>query len=808
MSKVVEIPETGINDGRSPKTSRGKKLIQGRLSFTSIDNKTAVPKVKNCKTFEVSGEAKGLDEVVVVDNNSPSVETIEIDDTSKYHSLHEDSDDSNSIPNVSLAEGELDSELDTSHVSNDELCKSSSSANASTPRQAELQKKKLERLKEKEERERKKAEEKSEKERLRKEREQEKKKKEEEKEAEKKKKEEEKKKREEEKEADKKRREEERKKKEEEKEAEKKRKEEEKKRKEEEKENDKKKKEDEERRKKERLSQVFTNFFTQKKTITGKNDTSTPCVTSSTFSLAFPPFQIKENMKLAPTVRSEFDSSRRDFLDQILEKPKPTTEVNRLQYKGNRGRNYGATWPLIKDSEVEVIDEDEAEGTMNKEDIITVVPALPRRMRPKLLKFCENRRPAYWGTWGKTSHLVGPRRPFGKENIFDYDVDSDDEWEEEVEPGESLTDSEAEGEEKEPADDYEVDNEFLVPHGYLSDEEGEKDDDERPMSPSEAKEKLKLKEEQFERELKQKTCHIKPSLIGCCWTDDSNHEPQLLKVLQRYATVVFSSATPIRLSCSELLCENGESPVADETARSENKASKRLVSENDIPALVRLLHGSSYSKLTIVKEFQSYLERNRTDENKNAPSKAQILAKIAEIASWTKCTETGTMNGRTCWLVQPDVLDHYDLKELSVINAWEFATETKKRGRKADDSRTEEDTPPAKTPRVSLIKQFVQPNNFSLTKRVTTSSEKDLPELGKDTNESGNKSSIVSTPKTKKRITLISIPTSGTKKPKTESKSTPLTNFLKKMSTKEALSKSSNAVEDTEMDEIECLTME
>lgn len=60
-------------------------------------------------------------------------------------------------------------------------------------------------------------------------------------------------------------------------------------------------------------------------------------------------------MKLAPTVRSEFDSSRRDFLDQILEKPKPTTEVNRLQYKGNRGRNYGATWPLIKDSEVEVI---------------------------------------------------------------------------------------------------------------------------------------------------------------------------------------------------------------------------------------------------------------------------------------------------------------------------------------------------------------------------------------------------------------------------------------------------------------------
>ncbi|KAI9562969.1 hypothetical protein GHT06_010425 [Daphnia sinensis] len=666
MSKVADIPETGNNDGRSPKTPRGKKLVQGRLSFTAIDNKTAVPKVKNCKTSEVSSEAKDIDVVAVVDNNLTSVEVIEIDDISKHHSLRDDSDESNSIPNVSLAEGELDSELDTSHVSNDELGKSSSSANTSTPRQAEQQKKKLERLREKE---------------------------------------------------------------------------------------------------------------------------------------------IKENMKLAPTVRSDFDSSRRDFLDQILKKPKPTTEVNCLQYKGNRGRNHGATWPIIKDTEVEVIDEDEAEGPMNKEDIITVVPALPRRMRPKLLKFCENRRPAYWGTWGKTSHLVGPRRPFGKENIFDYDVDSDDEWEEEVEPGESLTDSEAEGEEKEPADDYEVDNEFLVPHGYLSDEEGEKEDDERPMSPSEAKEKLKLKEEQFERELKEKTCHIKPSLIGCCWTDDLNHEPQLLKVLQRYATVVLSSANPIRLSCSELLCENGESPIADETARSENKASKRLVSEHDIPALIRLLHGNSYSKLAIVKEFQSYLERNRTDENKNAPSKAQILAKIAEIASWTKCTETGTMNGRTCWLVQPDVLDHYDLKELSVINAWEFATETKKRGRKADDSRTEEDTPPAKTPRVSLIKQFAQPANLSLTNKVTTSSEKDLPGSGKDTKEPCNKPSVASTPQTKKRIALISIPCSGTKKPKTESKSTPLTNFLKKMSTKEALIKSSNEG-DADMDGVECLTTE
>ncbi|XP_046441140.1 chromatin assembly factor 1 subunit A-like [Daphnia pulex] len=421
----------------------------------------------------------------------------------------------------------------------------------------------------------------------------------------------------------------------------------------------------------ERLSQVFTNFFTQKKTTPAKSDDQPSCHNSLTCILAFPPFQIKENMKLAPTVRTEFDTLRKENFEQILQKSKPTTELNPRQYIENRGRSCGATWPLDKDNEnndVEVIGEDEAEAP-------TIVHAVSRRMRPKLLKFYENRRPAYWGTWRKSSNTVGPRRPFGKEVIFDYDVDSDDEWES-VEPGESLTDSEGEGEEKEPADEYEV-NEFLVPHGYLSDEEGEKDEDERALSPSAAKIKLKLKEEQFEREMKKETFDIKPSLIGCCWSDDLNPNPQHLKVLERNAAVVLSSTLPI-----ELKSEYGE---PDENIN--KKTTKRFVNEKDIPDLIRVLHGSLFGKSTIVQEFQLHLERNRDGENQKGPSKAQILAKIAQIASYSRCTEAGAMNGRKCWLVQPNFLEHYNLAELSVINAWEFATETKKRGSKADESK-------------------------------------------------------------------------------------------------------------------------
>lgn len=36
--------------------------------------------------------------------------------------------------------------------------------------------------------------------------------------------------------------------------------------------------------------------------------------------------------------------------------------------------------------------------------------------RAKLLQFCENRRPAYFGTWTKRSKQVTPRRPFAKDD--------------------------------------------------------------------------------------------------------------------------------------------------------------------------------------------------------------------------------------------------------------------------------------------------------------------------------------------------------------------------------------------------------
>lgn len=53
---------------------------------------------------------------------------------------------------------------------------------------------------------------------------------------------------------------------------------------------------------------------------------------------------------------------------------------------------------------------------------------------------------SYLGTWSPSSNAFGPRRPFGRDTkVLDYDVDSEEEWEEE-EGDECLSEEEDETE--------------------------------------------------------------------------------------------------------------------------------------------------------------------------------------------------------------------------------------------------------------------------------------------------------------------------------------------------------------------------
>ena len=101
----------------------------------------------------------------------------------------------------------------------------------------------------------------------------------------------------------------------------------------------------------------------------------------------------------------------------------------------------------------------------------------------KLLQFHEDRGPIYWGTWTKKSNIISGRRPLGiDEEWIEYDYDSDENW------GEV-------GDGKE--DNYRIDHEVFVPHGYLS-------EDEKETGEEDAEEKLKRAKKQLMKKPKRK----------------------------------------------------------------------------------------------------------------------------------------------------------------------------------------------------------------------------------------------------------------------------------------------------------------
>lgn len=140
------------------------------------------------------------------------------------------------------------------------------------------------------------------------------------------------------------------------------------------------------------------------------------------------------------------------------------------------------------------------------------------------LQFFENVRPAYFGRRHQPLPLVtlNGRTPFKKEPYLDYEVDSDEEWEEEG-PGESLSGSESEVE-KADKDDYEIDDKFFVPHGYLSEDEaalGDDDDDSELDREAKHPSGPLMKEQALLAERSAKfTNKLTPQVVGCIWAAD------------------------------------------------------------------------------------------------------------------------------------------------------------------------------------------------------------------------------------------------------------------------------------------------
>lgn len=142
-------------------------------------------------------------------------------------------------------------------------------------------------------------------------------------------------------------------------------------------------------------------------------------------------------------------------------------------------------------------------------------------LRARLFQYHEDVRPPYFGTWQKRSKLVTGRRPHGLDTeIFDYDVDSEAEWDIGG-PGESLKGDDSDDEEEQ--DDYEIDMKTFVPHGYVSDDEiDDSDSDVKIIS-------------EVKTQKQTPRMDIRPILIGINYEDGPATKSHFLRTFQGFS---------------------------------------------------------------------------------------------------------------------------------------------------------------------------------------------------------------------------------------------------------------------------------
>ncbi|XP_060640923.2 chromatin assembly factor 1 subunit A [Anolis sagrei] len=379
----------------------------------------------------------------------------------------------------------------------------------------------------------------------------------------------------------------------------------------------------------------------------------------------FAPFEIKENMVLAPLCRAAIDPDLLDHFDSLLQaQDASTTFLEEL--KGREPFRSGPT--LVADdisSDMVVV-----MGSSQAGD----VPERKAFGRMKLLQFCENHRPAYWGTWNKKSPSIRPRNPWSKdEKLLDYEVESDEEWEEE-EPGESLSHSEGDDDE-EGGEEEDEDDGFFVPHGYLSEDEGVTEE----CDPENHKARQKLKAKEWDELItKGKRFRVlQPVKVGCIWEEGEDGEginPDA-RLLYQFAVVTLDSS------------------LADEEQMEKNNK-KKTKNQQILGQLLPLLHGNVHGSKVIIQEFQECCRRGlllgndnpvsvASGSNNGPPSPETLAAAPISVPSKTRLKRIISENSvyekrperRMCWYVQPEVLRSYGREDLPVPCRWEYITQ-------------------------------------------------------------------------------------------------------------------------------------
>ncbi|GAU32452.1 hypothetical protein TSUD_158500 [Trifolium subterraneum] len=289
----------------------------------------------------------------------------------------------------------------------------------------------------------------------------------------------------------------------------------------------------------------------------------------------------------------------------------------------------------------------------------------------QLLQFDNAPRPAFYGFWPVKSHVVGPRHPLRKDPSIEYDVSSDEEWEEE-EPGESLSDCEKDEDECQEEcskSDGESEDGFFVPDGYLSEDEGAQlDRMETDVSLDEADSSLCSKDDieteefcallRLQKYLNNLTEHAlrknNPVIITNFGHDkellllDHNisgtpkQEQMCLQALTMY-TIPGSSCIELELSTDKIQDEDQEASPSTGKGAATPPSDSAAIPDTDLPIIVTTIQSCSQGINKVLGSLQQKFP---------SASRASLRNKVREVSDY--------VDNR--WQVKKEVLVKLGLK--------------------------------------------------------------------------------------------------------------------------------------------------
>lgn len=224
----------------------------------------------------------------------------------------------------------------------------------------------------------------------------------------------------------------------------------------------------------------------------------------------------------------------------------------------------------------------------------------------------------------------------------------------------------------EPEDDYVIDG-FFVPHGHLSDEElnGEDEmDEESSLETQQAK--LKYIQEAFDKEIHKKTHKLKPRVIGLIWQKQDRSQPDTCTkatwdLLRANAFMMVGETLSMAPPTA-----NDENSSGDDDADSAKNATKRKlkISEREVPNLIRLINGNQNNHAFLNQEFRAFIAKTQMPQREY--SILSIRKKIKELGVYGICPEEGPMQNKMCWYVPIETRKQYGLGDLTMPNSWEY----------------------------------------------------------------------------------------------------------------------------------------